>query len=316
VNQLIWRLHRSQVYFAAAGLAALAVLLVITGSTMAHDYHEFLRTCAATQSCADGQGQLFSGDGAIMDVVNLTVAIPLLLGLFWGAPLVAKELEDGTHNLVWTQGVTRRQWLRTNVIWVLLAAALWGAAIAALTSWWRTPENALGTRFDAFDVQGIVPVAYALFAVALGIAAGSFFRRVLPAIATTLGIFVALRIAIGIYVRPHFMKPLSRVFPLAGANSNPPAGSWSISEGIAAPNGHPLGRSLPLNGVPAACQPGASGDKSGVVNCLASHRFHQVITFQPGSRFWAFQGIEASIFVIAAAALIGLTFWRVLTSDA
>jgi hypothetical protein len=315
VNHLIWRLHRNQVYFAAAGLGVLAVLLVVTGLTMANDYHVFLRTCAATQSCADGQGQLFSGDGAIMDVVNLTVAVPLLLGLFWGAPLIAKDLEDGTHNLAWTQGVTRRHWLRTNVVWVLLAAALWGAVIAALVSWWRGPENALGTRFDAFDVQGFVPVAYALFAVALGLGVGSLFRRVLPAIATTLGIFVALRVAIGVYVRPHFMTPLSKLYPLAGPRSNPPAGSWIVSQGIAAPSGHLLGSIAP-GGIPSACQPGSSGDKGGIVDCLASHGFRQVITYQPGSRFWAFQGLEASIFVIAAAALVGLALWSVLTRDA
>jgi hypothetical protein len=315
MNQLIWRLHRNQVYFAAAALAALAVLLLITGLKMADDYHAFLRTCAASRTCADGQGQLFSGDGAIMDIVNLTMVVPLLLGLFWGAPLVAKEFEDGTHNLVWTQGVTRQRWLRTNVIWVLLAAALWGATIAALASWWRTPENALGSRFDAFDIQGFVPVAYALFAVALGIAAGSVFRRVLPAIATTLGLFVALRVAIGVYVRPRFMTPLTRLFPLAGSKSNPPAGSWVISQGIAAPSGHLRGSITP-GAIPSACQPGASGDKSGIAGCLASHGFRQMITFQPGGRFWAFQGLEASIFVIAAAALIGLAFWRVLATDA
>jgi hypothetical protein len=315
MNQLIWRLHRNQVYFSIAAFVVLAVLLVITGITMANDYHVFLRTCGATQSCADGQGQLFSGDGAIIDIVNLTVAVPLLLGLFWGAPLISKEFEDGTHNLVWTQGVARRHWLRSNVIWVLLAAALWGASIAALASWWRSPENALGSRFDAFDIQGIVPVAYALFAVALGLAVGSLFRRVLPAIATTLGVFVALRVAIGVYVRPHFMRPLTKIYPLAGPRSNPPAGAWSISQGIASPRGHLL-KGITPGTIPSTCQPGASGDKSGIVSCLASHGFRQLITFQPGSRFWAFQGLEASIFVIAAAALVGLAFWRVLTKDA
>jgi hypothetical protein len=274
-----------------------------------------LRTCAATQSCANGQGQLFSGDGAIFDVVDLTVALPLLLGLFWGAPLISKELEDGTHNLVWTQGVTRQHWLRTNVVWVLLAASLWGAAVAALATWWRSPENALGSRFDAFDIQGFVPVAYALFAVALGLAMGSLFRRVLPAIATTLGIFVGIRVAIGVYLRPHFMTPLTKIYPLAGANSNPPLGSWMTSQGIAGPSGRSLGGLTP-GAIPLACQPGSSGDKSGIVPCLASHGFRHVITFQPGSRFWAFQGIEASIFVVATAALIGLAFWRVLSRDA
>src|SRR6185369_14593823 len=35
---------------------------------------------------------------------------PVLVGVFFGAPLVAREVEQGTHRLVWTQGVTRLQW--------------------------------------------------------------------------------------------------------------------------------------------------------------------------------------------------------------
>ena len=314
MNQLIWRLHRTQVLFAVAALGALAVLLVITGAVMAHDYHRFLATCAATQSCGEGQGQLYSGDGAIFDIVNLTMVVPLLFGLFWGAPLVAKEMEDGTHTLAWTQGVTRRHWLTTNVAWVLLAAAAWGAAIATMVSWWRTPENALGTRFDSFDVQGLVPVAYSLFAVALGIAVGSLFRRVLPAIATTLGAFVAVRVAIGVYLRPHLIAPLiSSVSPTSGGA---PAGSWVISSGLVGPGGQALGRSISFNQIPAACQPSGVGEKSVVLLCLVAHGFRQVVTYQPAGRFWAFQGIEGAIFLVLTAALLGLAYWRVLTRDA
>ena len=86
-----------------------------------------------------------------------------------------------------------------------------------LVLWWRGPENALGSRFDAFDVQGFTPIAYALpFAVALGIAVGSFFKRVLPAIATTLGVFVGIRIAVGIYLRPHYLGALTTSVPIRG----------------------------------------------------------------------------------------------------
>ncbi|HVT42668.1 MAG TPA: hypothetical protein VHD39_06760, partial [Acidimicrobiales bacterium] len=208
MSHLVWRLHRNQAYFATVALAALAVLLLITGIVMANDYHHALATCAATQSCSDLSNELFRGDGAIIDIVGLTLIVPLLFGLFWGAPLVSKEFEDGTHNLAWTQSVSRWHWLRVNIGWALLAAALWGAALTALVSWWRSPENALGSRFDAFDIQGIVPVAYALFAVALGIAVGAVVRRVLPTLAITLGIFVALRVAIGVYLRPHLLTPI------------------------------------------------------------------------------------------------------------
>jgi ABC-type transport system involved in multi-copper enzyme maturation permease subunit len=241
VNHLVWRLHRNQAYLAVAALAALTVILVITGITMADDYRNALANCAATQSCGDLGGILFRGDGAIMDLVDFTLFVPLLFGLFWGAPLLAKEFEDGTHNLAWTQGVSRWRWMRANIGWSLLAAAVWGAALAALVSWWRYPENALSSRFNAFDVQGIVPVAYALFAVALGIAVGSVIRRVLPSLAVTLAIFVAIRVAIGVYLRPHYMAPVTKVFPLLG-NDTGPSGSWVLSQGLVSPTGKPRGR--------------------------------------------------------------------------
>ena len=37
----------------------------------------------------------------------------------------------------------------------------------------------------SFDIQGIVPIGYAVFAVALGIAAGALIGRSLPALAVT-----------------------------------------------------------------------------------------------------------------------------------
>jgi ABC-type transport system involved in multi-copper enzyme maturation permease subunit len=128
VNYLIWRLHRNQVYIAGA---ALAVVLLITGISMTHDYHALLASCGAAHSCGDAS-QVFSGDSVIIGLVYATMAIPLLFGLFWGAPLLAREFEDGTHNLAWTLGVTRRRWLSRNVMWALLAAALCGAVMAAL----------------------------------------------------------------------------------------------------------------------------------------------------------------------------------------
>jgi len=37
----------------------------------------------------------------------LVLAVPLLIGMFWGAPLISREFEAGTFRLAWTQGVTR-----------------------------------------------------------------------------------------------------------------------------------------------------------------------------------------------------------------
>jgi hypothetical protein len=316
VNHLVWRLHRNQALFAVAALAVLTVLLLVTGTTMADDYHRALAACAETQSCSDLGNDLFRGDGAIIDLVNLTLVVPLLFGLFWGAPLLAKEFEDGTHNLAWTQGVTRRRWLRVNVLWALVAAAVWGAALAALVSWWRLPENALDTRFNAFDIQGIVPVAYALFAVALGLAVGSVLRRVLPSLAVTLAIFVGIRVAVGIYLRPHYMTPVTKSFSLLAGDGNGPPGAWILSSGLVNPKGQNLASGIPFNQLPAACQRVVAGGRGIGPQCLARSGFHRFATYQPASRFWAFQGIEAGIFLVLALALVGFTVWRVLSRDA
>ena len=230
MNALIWRLHRNQALFAGAALAALTALLVITGTRMASDYHSAVSTCAATNSCSEIGNELFRGDGAIIDLVNFTVVVPLLFGLFWGAPLVARECEEGTHNLAWSQGVTRRHWLASNVAWILAAAVVWGAGLSALVSWWRGPENAIDARFNAFDVQGVVPIAYAIAAVALGIAIGSLVRRAIPALAATLAAFVTLRVAIAVYLRPHLMPPVtSTTANLSNGARRTPGSSTSTS---------------------------------------------------------------------------------------
>lgn len=314
MNLLVWRLHRNQAVFAAAALAALTAVLLITGSVMANDYDAALASCRATQSCSELGSQLFRGDGMIIDLVNLTVVVPLLFGLFWGAPLLAKELEDGTHNLVWTQSVPRRRWLSSTVGWALLAAAVWGGAMAVLVSWWRYPENALDSRFGAFDIQGVVPVAYALFAVAVGIAVGSVVRRVLPALAVTIAAFVAVRVPIAVYLRPHFLAPLRATFPVMSPGQLP-AGAWELTRSLVGPGGAASGVS-DVSSVPAACQTYGFQSKGIVGQCLAQHGYRMAVTYQPDSRFWTFQGIETGIFLVLAGVLVAFAFRWVLHRDA
>jgi hypothetical protein len=314
VNTLIWRLHRGQAYVAGAALLVLAAVLLISGIALSRTYHGYVTGCAAAHDCA-ATSQVFSGYVLLTNLVFATMAIPALFGLFWGAPLLGKEFEDGTHGLAWTQGVTRGRWLSRTVAWALLAAAGWGGALAALVTWWRGPANALAfpnVRLDTgiFDVQGIVPVAYSVFAVALGIAAGAAFRRVLPAMATTVAVFAGLRFLIAEYARPHYLAPVSRLLPFGASTGSLPPGSWVLSSSVVGPGGRPY-RSFSFRDIPAACR--GQGPKA---SCMAAHGFHNLVSYQPAGRFWAFQGIEAGIFLVLAAALIAVTFRLVLTRDA
>ena len=40
---------------------------------------------------------------------------PALIGTFWGAPLVTRELEAGTLRLAWNQSVTRTRWMAAKL---------------------------------------------------------------------------------------------------------------------------------------------------------------------------------------------------------
>ncbi len=177
---VVWRMHRTPLIVAAVALAAFAVLLLITGLQMASQYHNALQGCAATKSCGDLINTLNLGSNPATIIVNLSIAVPALLGLFWGAPTVAREIEAGTSQFAWVQSVTRVRWLAVKTGWLVIAAIVWGGAVAALVTWWSGPQNAVSLdRFNpnVFDGQDIVPVAYSLFAVALGIAAGTIVRR-------------------------------------------------------------------------------------------------------------------------------------------
>ncbi len=316
---LAWRQHRNQAFFGAAALAALTVLLLITGLQMASQYHSALASCAATRTCGDLASTLSLGDGPLRVLVTLTLAVPALLGLFWGAPLVARELETGTSQFAWMQSVTRRHWFTVKTGWVLLAATAWGGAVSALVTWWSGPENALNQQsfnLGQFDIQGVVPVGYALFAVALGIAAGTLARRALPALAVTLGVFAALRIVVATYVRPHYMTAITTTFSPAQPASRP-AGSLWLAQGTIAPSGQPLpnswpglpidGKSVSLTSISSACRGLLRHGTSRVISCMSAHGYRGYVTYQPGSRYWTFQGIETGIFVLLAAALIAVT---------
>ncbi len=328
---LVWRQHRNQAYLAAAALAAFAVLLLVTGRQMASQYQSALTSCRAAHSCGNLANTLILGTPVVSLLVTLTVVVPCLLGVFWGGPLVARELETGTIQFAWMQSITRRRWLTIKVGWALLAAAAWGAALSALVTWWSSPVNALNHQNfqpGQFDIQGIVPVGYAVFAVALGIAAGALLRRTLPALAVTIGVFTLLRLVVGQDLRSHYLTALTRTFSFLHHPPLPTGSYWMVSGGGVGPGGQVASQAhsgpgvsfggvpVPVGSMPSACRALVFQSPLKFGSCLATHGYRGFITFQPASRYWTFQGIETGIFAVLAAALIAVTAIVVLRRDA
>jgi ABC-type transport system involved in multi-copper enzyme maturation permease subunit len=118
---------RVQVITAAAALAAFAVLLAATGPHLAGLYNASGLSACQPASCghlaSNFLQQLYAaGTYWVLYLLGimLIVLTPAVIGLFWGAPLIARELETGTSALAWSQSVTRTRWLA-----VKLAVAAW-----------------------------------------------------------------------------------------------------------------------------------------------------------------------------------------------
>jgi hypothetical protein len=323
---LVWRQYRAQGAIAVALLAAAAAVILADGFQIASHWHSILATCSGNATCLQRQAPLVNG--VVSDLPYLSLIVPVVLGMLWGAPLVAHELEARTSDFAWTQSVTRMRWLTVKAGWLLLAAAVCSGTITALTTWWSGPDNArFASAFEPghFDTQGIVPIGYAVFAMALGIAAGTVARRTLPAIAVALGGFIALRLVISDYLRQHYMVAVTTYYNVADSFT-PPGQAWVLAQGAVSRTGRvvPTGWGDLYPALPSSCQkllPGTPGAKPGaslnaVFSCMQAHGWRGFATYQPSSRYWPFQGIETGIYLLLAAALIAVTFVIVRRRDA
>ena len=312
---LVWRQHRQQALAALVALVAVALFLVPTGRQMRAAFDDLgLGACLRDAGRPEyvvtpdsGCGPLseqFSGRFQGLGLASLLLLfLPVLAGMFWGAPLVAREVEHGTHRLVWTQGVTRLRWATVKLGLVGGGVVLVAAAYALLVGWWIAPLNdATGYRFTwlFFDQQGPVLVGYALFAFALGVLAGTLTGKVLAAMAVTLGAFLATRAAVALLLRPRFLPQRRRTYPIVSDDPvlpNQLAGDWVVSRGVYSAQGVKL---TPGSGSQVFCDPSAAAQ------CTAEYgagAYNQDL-FQPADRFWLFQGIETALFVALAVVLV------------
>ncbi len=342
---LTWRQFRAQAIAAAAVLAALAVALAVTGPHLAHLYDSSgIAGCAAHGDCASAtakfldQGPVYTFDKVLFFIgAGVLYAAPPLMGAFWGAPLVAREIESGTLRIAWNQSVTRDRWLVVKLGFVGLLAMATAGLLSLMVSWWASPiYRAAGNgyapgnlgglnRFQPllFGANGIVPVGYAAFGFVLGVTAGIVIRRVIPAMAVALAGYASVVFAWAIWVRPHLFAPARQITAsnlkdiddlivnftgsgnanqmilVTGASSKP--GAWMISNQTIDSAGH-----LFTGPASQAC---INGSGSACLATLAPLHLRQLLIYQPASRFWAFQGYETGVFLALALLLAWFGAW-------
>lgn len=310
---LVWRQHRLPIAAGAVLLLAVAFAVVQQHSGMVafvHAHNLAGCTAAATSArCLNAGASIrqFSGlyESNFNHASTLAGEIPLVIGVFFGAPLLARELESGTYRLAWTQSVTRLRWILVKLGLPMALIVLGAGVLSVLWDWWWRSAGGLFNSvvwYDnaPFDLIGPAPVGIAVLALTIGTALGLLFRRTVTAMMCTFVIAGVMEFAVD-RLRPHLLPTIVAVSnsPTLPPGTGPNA--WITEQGFVTGSGSLLPQSTcSFQGetAPTACfrQHGITGMFS---------RFHP--HSQIGSLNWA----EAGVCLALAAALTAWIVWRI-----
>ncbi|MEU8782118.1 ABC transporter permease subunit [Streptomyces sp. NPDC048637] len=297
---LVWRRHRT--------LLRLALVVTVVGcATFAYqrfDLMDFLHSRGTTPD-ADGQladdfqnsyGQLFDSGSQLLEY------LPVLLGVFLGAPLIAGEQEHGTIKLVSTQSVSRGRWVFATLTLPLTVAVLCSALLSAAFTWLWTPAHHLALGGDwltggAFDSTGPVPVAWTLFLTACGIALGMLLKRVVRAMAATAVLAAVTSLVWSELLIGRLGTLRSVSYPYDGDGPDLPPGAVRMDDWVSTADGKLYGFGTCVHGDTEACRA-----KLGIVNRVTQY-------FDYG-QMAGMQWLGAGILLALAAVVLTFVVWR------
>lgn len=325
---VVWRQHRA----ALAGLLLIvglgAVAIIVTGLPIHKTYDSFISNhCmypSGTNACGNLANQFANyKEGPLPIALHV---VPVLMGVFLGAPLLAREIEAGTFRFAWTQEAGRTRWLLANLLLLGLAVAVVCVALGLLAVWWLHPFDVVGdsSRWQPgeFDVAPAALAGWGLLAFAAGVLAGALIKRTVQAMAATA---VAVAAVLGLFWFK--LDDLMLSIAPATAHANPIVPIGLTGPGPSAINswtpgilGHASGRWLvsgwytQSGGTPMTARTygritdvlfggGNSKPAPAPMRWLAAHHDAFMVTYQPGTRFWDFQLAAAALLILLALAL-------------
>src|SRR6202020_1260656 len=301
-----WRQHRAALAGVAILLGALAVYLWLDGLQI---HHAYATDChpGTSLACSINFSGRYGTTGILVSV--FLQAVPVLIGEFAGAPLLARELENGTYRFAWTQGIGRWRWTLAKLVLLAVVVTAVAGAFSVLYSWYNQPFFAAGYAIPfstrVFGLGEVAFAAWTLAAFSIGALAGMLIRRGAPAIAATLAVYAGLAVAAAGFLREHYLTPVTT------SSANVPGTGWIISQWWTKDGRFSFAGSPPMTLINQFCSslPAGQGKPSQgtFAQCLAQHGYTMWTSYQPASRFWPFQWIEGGCLLALSALLIAAT---------
>jgi uncharacterized membrane protein len=308
-----WRQQRVETLIAAVMLAVLAGIAIPVGSHMASVYaHDHLSGCAGSASsvaCSVSIASFLVRFSGLNILFIWSTIVPALAAILFAAPFVL-DLDNGTYRLYWTQSITRRRWIGTKLALGVAASVAVAICLVALATWSRAPLDHLDGRMgaNAYDAEGIVPIAYALFVFGVAVAIGALWRRTVPALLVAFGVYIVGRAFMDSWLRQRLLSPVKTTWLAKGSGPNLNQ-ALVINQFISTKSGHPLAG--PAHAGPCFHSAGALFSRTSVCAQPYPRGAHVYMTavYQPASRFWSLQGLEFGIVAGIGLLLILAAAW-------
>ncbi|MFF7675364.1 ABC transporter [Actinacidiphila glaucinigra] len=298
---LIWRQHRAA-FWTMLALTVLAVAWMLYQRAGLLDH---LTAKGWPRSSPDTWMEDITPYSAPLAKAGLGLGfVPVLLGVFLGAPLLAGDLESGTAKLVTTQAASPARWLAAKIGITALVVVVCTVAVSFAFGRWWAPVSRQNTVLDwtsgGFDNTGPVPVALALFTVLGGVAIGMVLRRTLLSMVVTFFFAVAVQVAWGQYRLD--LGHVVRITTDSGVDGGPPSlptAAHEIDQSFVTSSGETLGWSTCVH----------AGSEKAVEACRQQKGIvGWAVDYLPISQMSGMQWLGASILFALAAAVTAFVF--------
>ncbi|MHB1554974.1 MAG: hypothetical protein ACYCSX_10820 [Acidimicrobiales bacterium] len=328
--RVVWLQHRGAfIGMFALYVACAATILVGEGSArsmFARYVADHCVTGAIRPACPTISNNFASMKDPISAVLFVLEILPVIVGVFLGAPIVAREIESGTYRFTFSQATSRTRYLVAAIAMLGAFVAVGGVVLGFLIAGWAHPFEVAGVGESMWEPGNFVTswwmlAAWSLLGVAVGALIGTVVKRVVPAMATTLvlvGGLVVATTAVGV-------RQLISIAPLVGNSITPrglgvgtialpasrgdgPRGAWLLRAWMTGSHGVVLSPSQSSRVMAlVSASKGSSGD---ALHLLALHDVSYWVSYQPASRFALFQGVAGAFLVLLAAIATVITARR------
>ncbi|WP_329046532.1 hypothetical protein OG738_32020 [Amycolatopsis sp. NBC_01488] len=312
ISWQLWRSSRLVTVFLIATWAALQAFALMASTDIARQADACASPAPGQCSSPTAAESLSSNIDSANWILIGQMVVPVLVGVFWGAPLVAREYESHTYLFAWTQDVSPLRWttqrLGVLAFFSICLAVVSGLSSSALAEGIHKATTKSMFTPSLFESAVGVQIAYYLLALFLGFAAGSYIRRVVPAIGAALFAFLVFRVAL-VIMRLKWLPASTQVTPFTvngeyAKVSLPGDNSIQLDVHYANSTGTPVQfPNLECRDAPSAPE---------WEQCIRSHGVEKLVTsYQPGSHVLPVQIIEIAACSILAAFVALLAFRRV-----